>query len=86
MNSAQCYVAAWMGGACGGEWMHVYVHLSPFAVPPKLPPQCQSAILQHKIHSLITKCMCLSSLLITPTETTSPSAEYFQSHIHLLSL
>ena len=24
-NSAQCYVAAWMGGELGGEWMHVFV-------------------------------------------------------------
>ena len=24
-NSAQCYVAAWMGGERGGEWIHVYV-------------------------------------------------------------
>jgi len=24
-NSAQCYVAAWMGEGLGGEWMHVYV-------------------------------------------------------------
>ena len=24
-NSAQCYVAAWMGGGLGGEWIHVYV-------------------------------------------------------------
>ena len=24
-NSAQCYVAAWMGGKFGGEWIHVYV-------------------------------------------------------------
>ena len=31
-NSAQCYVAAWMGGEFGGEWIHVYVWLSPFAV------------------------------------------------------
>ena len=85
-NSARCYVAAWMGGACGGAWMRVYVHLSPFAVSLKLPPQRQLATLQYKIHSLITKCMCLNSLLITPTETTSPSAQYFQSHIHLLSL
>ena len=23
-NSAQCYVAAWMGGQFGGEWIHVY--------------------------------------------------------------
>ena len=31
-NSTQCYVAAWMGGEFGGEWIHVYVWLSPFAV------------------------------------------------------
>ena len=31
-NSAQCYVAAWMGGGFGGEWIHVYVWLSPFAI------------------------------------------------------
>ena len=24
-NSAQCYVAAWMGGGFGGEWRHVCV-------------------------------------------------------------
>ena len=24
-NSAQCYVAAWMGGEFGGEWILVYV-------------------------------------------------------------
>ena len=35
-NSAQCYVAAWMGGEFGGEWIHVYVWLSPFTVHLKL--------------------------------------------------
>ena len=34
-NSAQCYVAAWLGGEFGKEWIHVYVWLSPFAVPLK---------------------------------------------------
>ena len=24
-NSAQCHVAAWMGGKFGGEWIHVYM-------------------------------------------------------------
>jgi len=24
-SSAQCYVAAWMGGEFGGEWIQVYV-------------------------------------------------------------
>ena len=27
-NSAQCYVAAWMGGEFGGEWLMVTVWLS----------------------------------------------------------
>ena len=35
-NSSQCYVAAWMGGEFGGEWIHVCVWLSPFAVHLKL--------------------------------------------------
>jgi len=39
-NSAQCYVAAWMGGEFGGEWKHIYVWLSPFAVYLKLSQHC----------------------------------------------
>ena len=35
-NSAQCYVAAWMGEEFGGEWIHVYIWLSPSAVHLKL--------------------------------------------------
>ena len=35
-NSAQCYVAAWMGEEFGREWIHVYVRLSPFTVHLKL--------------------------------------------------
>ena len=35
-NSAQCHVAAWMGVSLGGEWMHVCIWLSPFAVHLKL--------------------------------------------------
>ena len=31
-NSTQCYAAAWIGGEFGGERIHVYVWLSPFAV------------------------------------------------------
>ena len=30
-NSAQCHVAAGMGGESGGEWICVYVWPSPFA-------------------------------------------------------
>ena len=29
-NSTQCYVAAWMGGEFGKEWICVYEWLSPF--------------------------------------------------------
>ena len=39
-NFAQCYVATWMGGEFGGEWTHVYVWLSPFAVHLKLSQHC----------------------------------------------
>ena len=35
-SSAQCCVAAWMGELFGGEWIRVYVGLSPFAVHLKL--------------------------------------------------
>ena len=31
-NSAQCHVAAWIGGEIEGECIHVYVCLSPCAV------------------------------------------------------
>ena len=39
-NSAQCYVAAWMGREFGGEWIHLYVWLSPFPVHLKLSQHC----------------------------------------------
>ena len=35
-NSAQRYMAAWMGGQSGGEWIRVYVSLSLHAVHLKL--------------------------------------------------
>ena len=35
-NSAQCCVAAWMGGEFGREWIHISIWLSPFAVHLKL--------------------------------------------------
>jgi len=39
-NSVQCFVAAWMRDRFGGEWIHVYVWLSPFTVHLKLPQHC----------------------------------------------
>ena len=35
-NSVECYVAACMGVGFGGEWIHVYVWLSPFTLRLKL--------------------------------------------------
>ena len=39
-NSAQCYAAAWTGGALGGEWIRVYGWLDPFVVHLKLSQHC----------------------------------------------
>ena len=39
-NSAQRYVTGRMGEEFGGEWIHGYVWLSPFAVHPKLSQCC----------------------------------------------
>ena len=50
-NSAQCYVAAWMGREFGGEWIRIYVWPSPFSVHLKLSQHCYSAITQYKIKS-----------------------------------
>ena len=40
MKSVQSYVAAWMGVEFGGERIHVYIWLSPFAVHWKLSQHC----------------------------------------------
>ena len=50
-NSAQHYVAAWMGGVFEGEWIHVHVWMSLSAAHLKLLQHCQLAILQNKIKS-----------------------------------
>ena len=50
-NSAQCYVAAWMGGEFGREWIHVYVWLSPF-IQLKLLQCRKSSTLQYKKQAL----------------------------------
>ena len=62
-NSAQCYVAACMGGVFGGEWIYVwlglgymylvdtYIWLSPFTVHLKLSQHHSLAIPHYKIKS-----------------------------------
>ena len=47
-GSAQCYVAATMGRAFGGEGVCIYVWLSPFAVHQKLSQHC-----------LLISCVCV---------------------------
>ena len=39
-NSAQCYVAAWMGEEFEGERIQVYVQLSPLTAHLKLSQPC----------------------------------------------
>ena len=43
-KSAQCYVAAWRGVGFGGEWIHVYVWLSPSAVNLELLQKCKMGL------------------------------------------
>ena len=49
-NNAPCYVAAWVAEESGGEWIHVYVWLGPFAAHLKLS-QHLLAISQYNIKS-----------------------------------
>ena len=49
MNFAQHYVPAWMGVGVGGEWIHVFVWLSPFPVQLKLPQHCYLAIPEYEM-------------------------------------
>ena len=44
-----------MGGGFMGEWIQVYVWLSPITVHLRLPQHCQLIILQYKIKSLKLK-------------------------------
>ena len=58
-NSAQCYMAGWMGRGFGGEWMHAYIWLSPFTMKPS--QHCWSAVLQYKIKSSRRRCQIPST-------------------------
>ena len=57
-NSAQCYVAAGMGGEFGGECIHVYVWLSPLAVNQLLTLLTGYTSVQNR--KLIKKGLCLA--------------------------
>ena len=58
-KSAQCYVAAWMEGTFGEEWIHVYMWLSPFTVYWKL--------LQHDLLITFTQIKNLKKLIMLET-------------------
>ena len=47
--------ASWMEGEFVGEWIHVYLWLSPFAVQLKLSQRCSLTIPQNKIKNLKKK-------------------------------
>ena len=68
-SSAQRYVAAWMGGEFGGEW--IYVWLSPFTVHQKL--------LQHWESAMKGKVIQLYPTLVTPW--TIQFMEFLQARI-----
>ena len=50
-DSAQCHVAAWMGGEFRGEWVHVHVRLSPLSVCLTPSQHSYSAKPEYKIKS-----------------------------------
>ena len=55
-NSAQRYVAAWMGGEFGGEWILVYVWLSPCCPPETITTLfVNPAISQYKMFLVLKK-------------------------------
>ena len=35
-NSVQCYVAVWMGGKFGVEWIHIYKKLKKYEMNPQI--------------------------------------------------
>ena len=63
-NSAQCYAAAWMGEGCGGEWIHVYVWLSPSATHLKL----SHCLFPLNENSEALECRRLSSFIVKENE------------------
>ena len=50
-NFAQCYVAVWMEGRFGGEWIYVYVWLSPFSCLAEMIRTLLIGYTQYKIKS-----------------------------------
>jgi len=51
-NSAQCYVAAWVGGEFGRKWILVCVWLSPFTVYLKRPQHSLAQLFKYFLFSV----------------------------------
>ena len=66
-NSAQWYVAAWMGGEFGGKWIHVYVWLYHPCSPEIITTLLISytSIPKKKVFSKKKKKLSTASLLLT---------------------
>ena len=74
-NSAQCYVAAWIGSECRGEWMHVYVWLSPFAVHDNLgSPETITLLIGYAAAAAAAKSLQSCPTLSDPMDCSLPGS------------
>ena len=62
-NSAQCYVAAWVGGEFGGEWTPVFLWRSPCTAHLKLSQHCLLVGYTSIQNKTFKKCLFLILLL-----------------------
>ena len=72
-NSAQCYVAAWMGEEFGGEWIRVYVYMCVYI---------------HQFSSVAQSCptLCDPTNRSTPgLPVHHQLPEFTQTHVHRVS-
>ena len=69
-NSGQSYVAAWRGEEFGGEWMPVYVWLSPSAV--HLKPSTLTLFFGYAAAATAAKSLQLCPTLCDPIDSSPP--------------
>ena len=79
-NSAQYYVAAWIGRDFGEEWIQVYVQLDSFAAHLKISQHFKSVILQYnKIN--IYRYIITTGVTIVTAELQLSLFANFKSHV-----
>ena len=62
--TAQCYVAAWMGGECAGEWLLIYLYLYLYGwVPLQFPWNYHNIVNQLRVPVQSLSCVWL---FVTP--------------------